>query len=87
MYDYLLDPGDKLKKFPISTLVDLEDYIYMMKAHLPRLVKWNSIKSLIVTEQGATLWQLSEKYLDSQESRAIGQLEPPLTFIRWITQK
>jgi hypothetical protein len=87
MYDYLLDPGDKLKKFPISTMVDLEDYIYMMQAHLPRLVKWKSIRSLIVTEQGATLWQLSEKYLDSQESRAIGQLEPPLTFIRWITQK
>lgn len=86
MYNYLLDSGDKLKKFPISTLVDLEDYIYMRKAHLPTQVKWKSIRSIIVTEQGTTLWQLSEKYLNS-EFRPIGVLEPPVTFIRWITQK
>lgn len=87
MYDYLLENGDKLKKLPISTMVDLEDYIYMCKARLPRQVKWKSIRSLIITEHGRTIWQLSEKYLDSQESRAIGQLEPPVTLIRWMTQK
>jgi hypothetical protein len=87
MYDYLLAPGDKLKKFRITELVDLEDYIYMRQAHLAHTVKWKSIRSLIVTEQGDTLWQLSEKYLDSEPARAIGQLEPPVTFIRWITQR
>jgi hypothetical protein len=87
MYDYLLDPGDKLKKLCITARVDLNDFIYMMQAHLPRQVAWKNIRSLIVTEQGATLWQLSEKYLNSQESRAIGQLEPPLTFICWVAQK
>jgi len=87
MYDYLLDKGDKLKKLRITERVDLDDYIYMRQAHLPRLVKWNSIKSMIVTEQGATLWQLSEKYLDSEPARAIGQLEPPVTFICWVAQK
>jgi hypothetical protein len=87
MYEFLLENGDKLKKLPISTMVDLNDYIYMVQARLPRAVKWKSIRSLVVTEHGRTVWQLSEKYLDSQESRAIGQLEPPVSLIRWITQK
>jgi hypothetical protein len=87
MYDYLLENGDKLAKLRITQRVDLEDYIYMIQAHLPRLVKWKSIRSMVVTEHGCTIWQLSEKYLDSQEARAIGQLEPPLTLIRWISQK
>jgi hypothetical protein len=86
MYDYLLDPGDKLKKLCITARVDLDDYIYMCQAKLPRQVKWKSIRSLIITEQGATLWQLSEKFLNIGE-RAIGQLEPPVTLICWAAQK
>jgi hypothetical protein len=87
MYNYLLENGDKLKKLTITQSVDLEDLIYMRKACLPHMVAWNHIKSMVVTEQGSTLWQLSEKYLNSQESRAIGQIESPVTFLRWITQK
>jgi hypothetical protein len=87
MYDYLLNPGDKLCKLTITQRVDLDDYIYMRQAHLPTTVKWKQIRSMVVTENGATLWQLSEKYLDSQESRAIGQLESPVTLFRWISQK
>lgn len=89
MYDkLLLENGDKLTKLTISQSVDLEDYIYMRKAHLPTLnVKWKSIRSMVVTEHGCTVWQLTEKYLDSQEARAIGTLEPPVTLIRWMTQK
>lgn len=86
MYEFLLENGDKLKKLPISTMVDLNDYIYMVQAHLAHGVKWKSIRSLIVTEHGCTLWQLSEKYLDS-EFRPIGTLEPPVSLIRWVTQK
>ena len=88
MYDYLLENGDKLAKLCITTRVDLDDYIYMRQAHLPTLnVKWKSIRSLVVTEHGRTVWQLSEKYLDSEEARAIGQFEPPVSLIRWISQK
>jgi hypothetical protein len=87
MYDYLLENEDKLKKLPISTRVDLDDYIYMCQAHLPKQVKWKSIRSLVVTEHGCTIWQLSEKFLNSEPQRAIGTLEPPVTLIRWISQK
>lgn len=87
MYNNLLDPGDKLTKLPITSRVDLDDYIYMRQANLPTVVKWKAIKSLVVTEHGKTVWQLSEKYLDSLEARAIGLLEPPVTLIRWISQK
>jgi len=88
MYDkLLLENGDKLTKLTITQSVDLEDYIYMRKAHLPTQVAWKSIRSMVVTEHGRTVWQLSEKYLDSQEARAIGTIEPPVTLIRWMTQK
>jgi hypothetical protein len=87
MYNYLLENGDKLKKLCITTRVDLDDYIYMRQAHLPTLaVKWKSIRSLVVTEHGRTVWQLCEKFLNSGE-RAIGQFEPPVTLIQWILQK
>lgn len=87
MYNYLLENGDKLKKLAISQRVDLDDYIYMRQARLPHLVKWKSIRSMIITEQGMTLWQLTEKYLDSEPARAIGTIEPPVTFICWAAQK
>jgi len=81
MYNYLLENGDKLKKLAISQRVDLNDYIYMRQACLPHLVTWKSIRSMVITEQGMTLWQLTEKYLDSEPARAIGAIEPPVTFI------
>jgi hypothetical protein len=87
MYNYLLKNGDKLCKLTITQRVDLDDYIYMRQACMPTTVKWKSIRSMVVTEHGRTLWQLSEAYLDSQEARAIGQLESPVTFIRWVSQK
>lgn len=87
MYNHLLEPGDKLSKLTITTRVDLDDYIYMRQARLPTVVKWKAIKSLVVTEHGKTVWQLTEKYLNSLEARAIGLLEPPVTLIRWISQK
>jgi hypothetical protein len=87
MYDYLLEPGDKLKKLSITARVDIDDLIYMRQARLTHQVHWKNVRSLIVTEQGMTLWQLSEKLLDSEPSRAIGQLEPPVTFLCWVAQK
>ena len=42
---------------------------------------------MVITEQGMTLWQLTEKYLDSEPARAIGTIEPPVTFICWAAQK
>lgn len=87
MYSNILKDGDKLKKLSITQRVDLDDYIYMRQAHLPTLVKWKTMRSMVVTEQGMTLWQLSENFLDSEPARAIGILEPPVTFIRWVSQK
>jgi hypothetical protein len=87
MYSHLLTNGDKLTKLTITQRVDLNDYIYMRQAHLPTMEKWKKMRSMCVTEHGVTLWQLSEKYLDSQEARAIGIMEPPVTFICWVSQK
>lgn len=87
MYDYLLENGDKLKKLTITQRVDLDDLIYMRQAHLSHRVAWNNIRSMVVTEHGRTIWQLSEKFLDSEPQRAIGTIEPPVTFLRWISQK
>jgi hypothetical protein len=88
MYDYLLENGDKLAKLTITTRVDLNDYIYMRKAHLPTLNgSWKAIRSLVVTEHGRTVWQLTEQFLNSEEQRAIGTIEPPVTLIRWMTQE
>ena len=38
---------------------------------------------MVITEQGMTLWQLSENYLDSK-TRAIGQLESPVSLFEWV---
>ena len=87
MYNYLLEPGDKLKKLCITARVDIDDLIYMRQARLTHQEHWKHVRSLIVTEQGVTLWQLSEKFLNSEPARAIGQLESPVTFLCWVAQK
>lgn len=58
----------------------------MRMKRYPTKVKWESIRSMVVTEGGMTLWQLSEHYLDSQESRPIGQLESPVDLFNWILE-
>ena len=78
--------GDQIKKLHPFVLVDIRDYFNLRINNLPSSVKWNWIKSLIITDGGATLWQLSEKYLDS-DFRPIGIFEPPATFIEWILEK
>ena len=86
-FSFLLNDGDKIKLLPAVYKVDLKDYSAMRQKHLPTVVKWDYIKHLIVTESGFTLWQISEKYLDSEEARAIGTLEPPVALITWIIQQ
>lgn len=87
MYDYLLTEGDKLRKLPKIIAIDLEDYINMRKQCLTRQQRWLSIRSIWVTEYGVTVWQLTEKYLNSEPARAIGQIEPPISLISWMLQK
>lgn len=87
MYDYLLANGDKLRDLPRLVKMDIQDYAYMREAHLFRKVKWEAIRSIWVTEHGVTIWQLTEKYLNSEPERAIGTYEPPLNLIYWILQK
>jgi len=82
-FNFLI-PNDKIKKLDKLQLLDLSDYVQMRSLRLPTVVKWRTIKSMVVTEGGMTLWQLSENYLDSQESGAIGQLESPVSLFKWI---
>ncbi len=86
MYSYLI-PEDEIKKLDYVQLFDLCDYTRMRNQNLPCTVKWETIRSMVVTEGGMTLWQISEKYLDEQEFRAIGQLESPVNLFEWIIKK
>lgn len=85
-YSYLI-PNDEIRKLDPIQLLDLRDYVYMRNKLLPCSVKFNSIRSMVITEGGMTLWQLTEKYLDSMEFRPIGQLEAPAELFEWITEK
>ena len=85
MYNYLLNEGDSIKKLDAVQRLDLNDYVNMRMDCLPTMVKWQSIRSMVITEQGMTLWQLSEKYLDSEPARAIGSIESPVNLFKWIS--
>ena len=86
MYSYLLDKNDKIKKLDNIQILDLADYIHMRNQRLPATVKFDYLKSMVVTTQGMTLWQLTEKYLDNLENRPIGQLEAPVKLFEWIIE-
>ena len=86
MFKYLI-PKDKIKKLDKIQLLDLSDYVQMRSNLLPCSVKFHSIRSMVITEGGMTLWQMTEKYLDSQGFRPIGQLEAPLELFEWILKK
>jgi hypothetical protein len=84
MYEQLLRPGEELLKFDSITRLEIQDYINMRKMAIVHDARWKSIRSLHCTTFGMTLWQISEKWLDSQKSRAIGQLESPVSLFEWI---
>lgn len=84
MYNYVLDDGDKIKALDRIQILDLIDYVDMRKQNLPATVKFDSMKSMHVTEQGITLWQFTERYLDMLDFRPIGQLEAPVSLFEWI---
>jgi hypothetical protein len=75
-----------VKKLAPDVLIDIKDYYNMGLKNLPRTVKWENIKSYVITTDGKTLWRLSEEVLNS-EFRPIGCLEPPLSLIEWIIKK
>jgi len=83
MYSNILDKRDRLKKLDHIQKFDLEDYVSMRNTMLPCRVKFESIRSMVVTENGMTLWQLTEKYLDSTD-RPIGQDEAPASLFQWV---
>jgi hypothetical protein len=83
----VLDKGDKIKDLDRFQMLDLRDYINMRSQISLATVKFNSIKSMIITEQGMTLWQFTEKYLDTLENRPIGQIEAPVGLFEWILQR
>jgi hypothetical protein len=65
-------------------IVEIKDYIYMRKNHMPTEIKWRSIRSMCITKFGMTLWQISENYLNSLNARAIGQFESSVHLFEWI---
>jgi hypothetical protein len=81
------DDGDNIITLDASQRLDIQDYINMRKQHLPTMIKWQSIRSMHVTNFGRTLWQISERYLDSLNARAIGTLESPVHLFEWILKK
>ncbi len=87
MYEELLTNGDELIKVDSYYRISIQDYINMRKRNLPSLVAWKQIRSYVVTKHGHTIWQLSEKYLDSLENRGIGTLESPVKLIEWMISK
>lgn len=87
MYSNILKDGDALVKLDPRYKIDVEDYVNMREQHLSAMVKWLHIRSFVVTKHGRTIWQLMVDYLDSQNSRAIGIIEPPLHLIKWIIGK
>ncbi len=84
MYNYILKPGDSIKKLDGIQKIDLMDYINMKNQGLWHEAHWLALRSMVVTNFGATLWQLSEKFLNMEESRAIGIMEAPVSLFWWI---
>jgi len=84
--DLLLD-GDRIITLDAPHKADLKDYINMRYQRLPALVKWQRIRSMCITEHGVTLWQMSERYLNSLNARAIGMLESPVHLFDWIIKE
>ena len=84
-YDNLLRKDETLLPLAPCVLADLRDYVSMLDKALPHQVKWEHIRSYIVTSNTRTIWELSEQFLDSS-FRPIGCLEPPASLIRWILQ-
>jgi hypothetical protein len=82
-FEPLLIQNDELKPLHFSTRIDIVDYVKMREDNLPTRVKWDKIKSLIVTKNGRTIWSITEQYLNS-DIRPIGILEPPLELMKWI---
>jgi hypothetical protein len=80
----LLSDDDSITKLDAIQKLDLQDYINMRKMGVTTQVAWKSIRSMVVTKHGVTLWQLSEKYLDSLHARAIGTIESPVHLFEWI---
>jgi hypothetical protein len=76
--------GDSIATLDAVQRLDIQDYINMRKQVLPTEVKWKSIRSMCITKYGRTLWQISEKYLDSLNARAIGTIESPVHLFEWI---
>lgn len=86
MYNSLLTNNDSIKKLSAVQKLDLQDYVNMREKGLPCMVKWESIKSNWVTNNGVTIWQLSENFLNSSD-RAIGLFEPPINLIKWVIEQ
>ena len=84
MYQNLLNPGDRIIHMDRPQIIDIWDYIQMRKQHLSCVVKWVYVRHVVITKQGMTLWELSERYLNDQKTRAIGQLESPISLFEWL---
>jgi len=85
---YIFDgDGDAIASLDKLQKLEIMDYINMRRQHLPTTVKWKSIRSMCITKYGRTLWQISERYLDSLNARAIGTLESPVHLFEWILKK
>lgn len=84
MYNYLLTNGDEIQQLDIRQKIEVQDYVNMRRMGIATLSKFKYIRSICITKHGVTIWQLTEKYLDSLENRAIGQFEAPVSIFDWM---
>ena len=86
-YQNLLSEKDSLRKLDVRLRTDLRDYVNMRNKRLYCIVKWEKIRSMCITKNGVTLWQLSEKHLNLDIARAVGVFESPVSLFEWLYSK
>jgi len=87
MIPKILLSTDSIAELDAGQKLEIRDYVNMRCRRLPTIVKWNYIKSMVVTKHGETLWQLSERYIDALNARAIGTIESPVHLFEWILKE
>jgi len=83
----LLIDDDRIKVLDAPQRLEIQDYINMRYLKVSTVVKWQRIRSMCITDHGVTLWQMSERYLNSLNARAIGSLESPVHLFEWILKE
>ena len=78
--------GNSTWLIPVTTKLDIKDYINMREAGLPTGGKWKQIRSLIINGKGETLWQVTNRdnLIRFNNDIPIGVDTPSLGFVKSI---